>query len=201
MEADCKSFVEELGVAWNSFLVELIDVSCKSFLEEPMVRSNWARREGLRLLLLTWHQTTGLNCYATTVPARRMLSHLLIWPCVGRFKWVSFRQLQGSVSGKYATKGIQGWISLLLIQVHWHHCCYSSFGSNENMLLVYLPNISRTKNLLLALSSLGMWRVHWWRICKTRQSKDCKTKPCKKLDKVNIVKHCRSRQSKHCKTL
>ena len=53
MEADCKSFVEELGVAWNSFLVELIDVSCKSFLEEPMVRSNWARREGLRLLLLT----------------------------------------------------------------------------------------------------------------------------------------------------
>ena len=49
MEASCKSFVEELGVAWNSFLElepidvkleEPIDVSCKNFLEEPMVGSN-----------------------------------------------------------------------------------------------------------------------------------------------------------------
>merc|ERR1719305_992758 len=52
MEASCKSFVEELGVAWNSFLElelidvdieelidvkleEPIDVSCNNFLEEP----------------------------------------------------------------------------------------------------------------------------------------------------------------------
>ena len=49
MEASCKSFVEELGVAWNSFLElelidvkleELSDVSCNNFLEEPMVGSN-----------------------------------------------------------------------------------------------------------------------------------------------------------------
>ena len=49
MEASCKSFVEELGVAWNSFLElelidvdieEPIDVSCNNFLEEPMVGSN-----------------------------------------------------------------------------------------------------------------------------------------------------------------
>ena len=41
MEASCKSFVEELGVAWNSFLeLEPIDVSCNNFLEEPMVGSN-----------------------------------------------------------------------------------------------------------------------------------------------------------------
>ena len=48
MEASCKSFVEEFGVAWNIFLEELIDVkleelsdvSCKNFLEEPMVGSN-----------------------------------------------------------------------------------------------------------------------------------------------------------------
>jgi len=53
MEASCKSFVEELGIAWNSFLEEPIDVNCKSFLEEPMVGSNWAATEGLRLLLLT----------------------------------------------------------------------------------------------------------------------------------------------------